>query len=35
LETRIEWLNILAVPVAVTVVGILMAVVKRKKTSAK
>jgi ABC-type uncharacterized transport system involved in gliding motility auxiliary subunit len=35
LEARIKWLNILAVPVAVMVVGVLMAVVKRKKTSAK
>jgi len=35
LETRIEWLNILAVPLAVMVAGILMAIVKRKKTSAK
>jgi ABC-type uncharacterized transport system involved in gliding motility auxiliary subunit len=35
LETHIEWLDILAVPAAVTLAGILIAVVKRKKTSAK
>jgi len=35
LETRIKWLNILAVPLAVTLAGVLIAVVKRKKTSAK
>jgi ABC-type uncharacterized transport system involved in gliding motility auxiliary subunit len=35
LETRIEWLNILAVPLAVTLAGVLIAVVKRKKTSAQ
>lgn len=35
LETRIKWLNILAVPLAVAVTGVLMAAIKRKKTSAK
>ena len=35
LETRIEWLNILAMPLAVTLAGIIIAVVKRKKNSAK
>ncbi len=35
LETRLKWLNILAMPFAVTVAGIGIAVVKRKKTSAK
>lgn len=35
LETRLTWLNILAVPLAVTVAGVAMAVVKRRKTSAK
>jgi len=35
LETRIEWLNILAMPLAVTLVGVLIALVKRKQTSAK
>lgn len=35
LETRMEWLNILAVPLAVTLAGILIAYVKRQKTSAK
>jgi ABC-type uncharacterized transport system involved in gliding motility auxiliary subunit len=35
LETRIEWLNILAMPLAVTLAGILIALVKRKQTSAK
>ena len=35
LETRIEWLNILAMPLAVTLAGIMIAVVKRKKNSAK
>ena len=35
LETRIEWLNILAMPLAVTLAGIMIAVVKRRKNSAK
>jgi len=35
LETRVEWLNILAMPLAVTLAGIMIAVVKRKKNSAK
>jgi ABC-type uncharacterized transport system involved in gliding motility auxiliary subunit len=35
LETRIEWLNILAMPLAVTLAGIMIAVVRRKKNSAK
>jgi len=35
LQTRAKWLNILAVPLAVTASGILIAMVKRKKTSAK
>ena len=35
LETRLKWLNILAMPFAVTVAGVGIAVVKRKKTSAK
>jgi len=35
LQTRIEWLNILAMPLAVTLVGVLIAMVKRKQTSAK
>jgi len=35
LQTRIEWLNILAMPLAVTLVGVLIALVKRKQTSAK
>ena len=35
LETRIEWWNILAMPLAVTLAGIMIAVVKRKKNSAK
>jgi ABC-type uncharacterized transport system involved in gliding motility auxiliary subunit len=35
LETHIKWLNILAVPLAVTLTGIAIAVIKRKKTSAK
>ena len=34
LETRLEWLNILAMPLGVTLAGIGMAVIKRKKTSA-
>lgn len=34
LETRLTWLNILAVPLAVTLAGIVMALIKRKKTSA-
>lgn len=35
LETRLTWLNILAMPCAVTVAGVSMAVIKRRKTSAK
>jgi chromosome segregation ATPase len=35
LETRLEWLNILAMPLGVTVAGIGIALIKRKKTSAK
>jgi ABC-type uncharacterized transport system involved in gliding motility auxiliary subunit len=35
LETRLTWLNILAMPVGVTAAGIFIAVIKRKKTSAK
>jgi len=35
LETRLEWLNILAMPLGVTAAGVGVALVKRKKTSAK
>jgi ABC-type uncharacterized transport system involved in gliding motility auxiliary subunit len=35
LETRVEWWNILAMPLAVTLAGITIALVKRKKNSAK
>jgi ABC-type uncharacterized transport system involved in gliding motility auxiliary subunit len=35
LETKLKWLNILAVPLAVAISGIAIAAVKRKKTSAK
>jgi ABC-type uncharacterized transport system involved in gliding motility auxiliary subunit len=35
LETRVEWWNILAMPFAVTLAGIGIAVVKRRKNSAK
>ena len=35
LQTRLKWINILAVPLAVTATGIVIAVVKRRKTSAK
>ncbi len=35
LQTWAKWLNILAVPLAVTASGIVIAIVKRKKTSAK
>jgi ABC-type uncharacterized transport system involved in gliding motility auxiliary subunit len=35
LETRLEWWNILAMPCAVTLAGVLIAVVKRRKNSAK
>jgi ABC-type uncharacterized transport system involved in gliding motility auxiliary subunit len=35
LETRLEWLNILAMPLGVTMAGIGIAMVKRKRTSAK
>jgi ABC-type uncharacterized transport system involved in gliding motility auxiliary subunit len=34
-ETRLTWLNILAMPLGVTAAGIGIAVIKRKKTSAK
>ena len=35
LQTRLKWINILAVPLAVTATGIVIAIVKRRKTSAK
>jgi ABC-type uncharacterized transport system involved in gliding motility auxiliary subunit len=35
LQTRIKWINILAVPLAVTATGIAIAMVNRRKTSAK
>ena len=35
LETRVKWLNILAMPFGVTLAGVGIAVIKRKKTSAK
>lgn len=35
LETRLKWLNILAMPFAVTMAGVGIALIKRKKTSAK
>jgi len=35
LQTRIKWINILAVPLAVAATGVLIAVVNRRKTSAK
>lgn len=35
LETKLEWLNILAMPMLVTAAGVGIAMVKRKKTSAK
>jgi ABC-type uncharacterized transport system involved in gliding motility auxiliary subunit len=35
LQTRLKWINILAVPFAVTATGILIAIVNRRKTSAK
>lgn len=35
LETWLKWVNILAMPLAVTLAGIVIAVVKRKRTSAK
>ena len=35
LETRLRWINILAMPLAVTATGIVIAIVKRKKTSAR
>jgi len=35
LETKVKWINILAMPLAVTLTGIVIAFVKRKKTSAK
>jgi chromosome segregation ATPase len=35
LQNRIKWINILAVPLAVAATGVLIAVVNRRKTSAK
>ncbi|HEV2328682.1 MAG TPA: Gldg family protein [Verrucomicrobiae bacterium] len=35
LETRLTWLNILAMPCAITMAGVTTALIKRKKTSAK
>jgi len=35
LQTTVKWMNILAVPAAVTASGIVIAVAKRRKTSAK
>jgi ABC-type uncharacterized transport system involved in gliding motility auxiliary subunit len=35
LQTKVKWINILAVPLAVAASGLVLAVVKRKKTSAK
>jgi ABC-type uncharacterized transport system involved in gliding motility auxiliary subunit len=35
LQTRVKWINILAVPLAVMAAGIVIAVVKSRKTSAK
>jgi ABC-type uncharacterized transport system involved in gliding motility auxiliary subunit len=35
MQTRIKWLNVLAVPIAVAASGIAIAAVKRRKTSAK
>jgi ABC-type uncharacterized transport system involved in gliding motility auxiliary subunit len=35
LQTKVRWINILAVPLAVAASGIALAIVKRKKTSAK
>jgi len=35
MQNRIKWINILAVPLAVTITGIVIAVVNRRKTSAK
>lgn len=35
LETRLTWLNILAMPCAITLAGVTTALVKRRKTSAK
>ena len=35
LQTKVKWVNILAIPLAVAASGIVLAIVKRKKTSAK
>lgn len=35
LQTRVKWMNVLAVPFAVTASGIVIAIIKRRKTSAK
>ena len=35
MQTQLKWVNILAVPLAVTLTGIVIALIKRKRTSAK
>ena len=35
LERKIQWINIAAMPLAVSLVGMILAVYKRKRTSAK
>ena len=35
LQTQLKWVNILAIPLAVTLTGIVIAIIKRKRTSAK
>jgi hypothetical protein len=35
LKSRVKWVTILSVPIAVMLVGIVIAVVKSRKTSAK
>lgn len=35
LQTQLKWVNILAIPFAVTLTGIVIAIIKRKRTSAK
>jgi hypothetical protein len=35
LQTRLKWINILTVPLAVTATGLVIAMVNRRKTSAK
>jgi hypothetical protein len=35
LQTRVTWLNIAAMPLAVTLCGVILAAIKRKRTAAR